>query len=119
MSGASAAILAVCAVVAIDGDTLAIGKERIRIIGLDTPELHPARCQAERELGERAKARLQELACRPELEVVRTGRDRYRRTLARVYVGEGSIAEILIAEGLARAYLGGRRAPWCDPLPTQ
>lgn len=43
------------------------------------------------------------------------GRDRYRRLLAVVRDRQGrDVAELLIREGLARAYSGrGRRQGWC------
>lgn len=34
------------------------------------------------------------------------------RTLAVVWVGGQDVGEVLVAEGLARAW-GGRREPWC------
>lgn len=35
----------------IDGDTFGIGGQRIRIIGIDAPEIHPPRCLDEARLG--------------------------------------------------------------------
>lgn len=40
--------------------------------------------------------------------------DRYHRTLARVTLGGVDVAEIMISEGWARAYAGGRRKGWCS-----
>ncbi|MBI1386658.1 MAG: thermonuclease family protein [Rhizobiales bacterium] len=101
---------------AIDGDSLAIGAERIRIIGVDAPELK-ARCPREEELARRAKTVLQALVDRPDVVVERQGRDRYRRTLARVLVGGADVAELLIAAGLGRPYHGEARATWCPQGP--
>jgi endonuclease YncB( thermonuclease family) len=39
--------------------------------------------------------------------------DRYGRTLASVTVNGRDVGEILIGEGLARPYQGGRRGSWC------
>ena len=99
----------------IDGDTIRIGEESIRIMGLDAPETRFARCDDERRRGNEAKARLLELLSVDErIGVVRSGRvDRYGRTLARVYVGGEDVAGIMIGEGHARAYDGGRREGWC------
>ena len=98
---------------AIDGDTLACGAERIRIIGLDAPEMH-ARCPAELDLARASRDRLEALIA-PVIAIKPRGRDRYRRTLAVVLDATGrNVATTLISEGLARPYDGrGRRAGWC------
>jgi micrococcal nuclease len=97
----------------IDGDTLALGGERIRIIGLDAPE-RPGRCAREAMLGQRAAERLAALLA-DGARVERRGRDRRRRTLAIVRTADGrDVAQVLIAEGLARPYRGrGPRPGWC------
>lgn len=97
----------------IDGDSLACGNERIRIVGLDTAELR-GRCHAEVRLARAARARMQQLVARG-IVIERRGRDRYRRTLAVVRVRGGQdVADILIRQRLARAYDGrGRRRSWC------
>jgi micrococcal nuclease len=111
LAGAPAAADPACR--ALDGDTLACGAERIRIIGLDAPETH-GQCEAERELARLATERLAALITEG-IEIQRRGQDRFGRTLARARSGERDVAETLIAEGLARAYDGrGRRAGWCE-----
>jgi micrococcal nuclease len=103
-------------VVAIDGDTLRVwdaqGKEEvIRVLGLDTPETYGADCDEERERGFNAHGRLQHLLN------VYAGRVRFERKLK--LNGEPAaqdVALMMIQEGRARAYNGGRRAPWC-PAP--
>lgn len=99
----------------VDGDTFRHRGEKIRIADIDTPELNPARCAAEEELGQAAKARLRVLlnAGPFRLEPV-PGRDSddYGRKL-RVVVRDGrSLGDQLVAEGLARTWTG-RRQPWC------
>jgi endonuclease YncB( thermonuclease family) len=48
-----------------DGDTVVTARgERVRIIGLDAPELRGARCPRERRLAEAARAELRRLAAR-------------------------------------------------------
>ena len=85
--------------IVIDGDTVRIGGERVRIRNIDAPELG---CP-----GARAAAdRLRRLLMSGRVEIVRcTGRERcldpYRRTLARIEVNGRDVGEILIAEGLA------------------
>ena len=97
---------------AVDGDTLRCGAERVRVVGLDTPELQ-GRCAAETRLAERAKARLAALVAEG-VSLQPQGRDRYDRLLAVVRDRAGrDLAAVLIREGHARPYLGGQRAGWC------
>ncbi len=98
----------------VDGDTIWIGDEKIRILGLDTPETNNPECLAEQMLGERATLYLKRWI--DEVKVVRKGlergKDRYGRTLAEIYVGDENVAERLIAEGLATTY-DGKQTDWC------
>ncbi|MGJ8536793.1 MAG: thermonuclease family protein [Parasphingopyxis sp.] len=98
----------------VDGDTFWMEGEKIRILDIDTPELHPARCAEEERLGEAAKARLHELLNGGAVTLERAGRDRdrYGRLLRRVEVNGQPVGAVLIGEGLARPYAGGRRS-WC------
>lgn len=98
---------------AIDGDTLAWGPKRIRIIGLDAPEIR-GRCPLETALAQAARRRLDALVARG-ITLRPRGRDRYRRLLAVALDRQGrDVAQVLIAEGLARPYTGrGRREGWC------
>jgi micrococcal nuclease len=101
------------AVRVIDGDTIVHQGQTIRIMGLDAPEVHH-RCPAEKELAERARARLAELLA-DGFTVERHGHDRYGRVLAVVFDARGmNVAHVLIQEGLARRYNGrGPRELWC------
>jgi hypothetical protein len=45
----------------IDGDTVAVARERIRLLGIDAPETREARCERERVAGYRTKARIVDL----------------------------------------------------------
>ncbi len=98
----------------IDGDTIELAGERIRILDIDTPETFRSQCDAEQQLGELAAARLAALLQGREIRLERQGEDRYGRTLAHVYVDERSVGEILIAEGYAVRY-DRRRHDWCGP----
>lgn len=96
-----------------DGDTIRLGQERIRIIGLDTPELgHRAECEFEGLAAEQAKQALIGEIARGNVALHRQGTDRYGRTLARVTVDGRDVAATLIASGHARPYAGGRRESW-------
>ena len=100
----------------IDGDTIAIGDTTYRLMGYDTPETTFAKCDEERQLGDRATRRLAELiesARGIELDV-RWKADKYDRKLARAYIFGQDVAYTMIAEGLARPYSGGKRGSWCD-----
>lgn len=96
-----------------DGDTIRIGEERIRLLGLDTPEKgHHAECLAERMLARLATERLEELLAGAEVVIERNGVDRFGRTLATVYVGGEDAAEVLVREGLAELWTG-QQVDWC------
>lgn len=94
-----------------DGDTLWLAGEKVRLAGIDAPEL-AGRCPAETALAIRARNRLIALLSTGEPSLVRHGSDRYGRTLADVGVDGRDAGEALVAEGLARRWTG-RREPWC------
>ena len=98
----------------IDGDTIeAPYGVKYRLLGYDTPETYFSKCDAELELGRAATRRL-ELLASGEVRIVETGKtDKYRRALAHLYVNGRDVGAILIGEGLARPYEGGRREGWC------
>lgn len=99
----------------VDGDTFWIDGEKIRIADIDTPETHPARCAEEARLGNAATDRLQVLlnAGAFELEPINRDTDRYGRKLRIVMRNGQSLGGLLVSEGLARNYAGGRRDGWC------
>ena len=98
---------------AVDGDTIQCSAERVRIMGLDAPEMR-ARCAEESRLAIAATARLRELLA-DGVTLQPHRRDRNGRLLAVVLDREGNdLALILIREGLAREYHGrGPRGGWC------
>ncbi len=103
----------------IDGDTIIVEREHIRIANIDAPEIGHPKCDAERRLGLVAKRRLAALMASGEIEISRgdpvNGRkkDRYGRTLATIYVDGIDVGETLVGEELARPWRG-RREPWCN-----
>jgi micrococcal nuclease len=102
-----------------DGDTLILASgERVRMLGVDAPELHPCQCEAECRLGRDARD-LVAMAVGQGVLVSRRGRDRYDRTLAVVRLQDGTdLAQLLIRNGLGRPYSGGARESWCaGPVP--
>lgn len=98
----------------VDGDTFYLGGDKVRIAGIDAPETHPSRCAREAELGEAATASLRSMLGSGliTLSAIDRDRDRYGRLLRNVAVDGRDVGEALIAQGVARAYDGGRR-PWC------
>jgi endonuclease YncB( thermonuclease family) len=97
----------------LDGDSLLLRDGRqVRLIGINAPELghtcHPGSRSGclptpDQPLARAARHRLAQLTegKRVRLEPGREERDRHGRTLAHVYVGETSVEEILLREGLA------------------
>lgn len=103
----------------VDGDTIWISGDRrgekrgekIRLLGIDTPEIL-GKCRAEKRLAKLARSRLAEILGSGKLRVRRQGKDRFGRTLARVYAGGRSVGRIMVAEGFAVVW-GNGRPDWC------
>ena len=85
-------VLSTLQVRAVDGDTIRVGGERIRLRGIDTPEMSEIE-------GPAAKRRLEELLRNGTIRIVPHGRDVYDRLLADVFVNDQNVAETLIQEG--------------------
>ena len=98
----------------VDGDTLYYQGIKIRIADIDTPETHEPRCREEGLRGAQATQRLHALvnAGPFSLESIDRDEDPYGRKLRIVTRGGQSLGGVLVDEGLARWYEGGRR-PWC------
>jgi endonuclease YncB( thermonuclease family) len=105
----------------IDGDTFKLGERKVRVIGIDAPETHPARCPEEVRLGEEATAKLRELLNQGAFEMsgwAHNRRDRYGRDLMAITRlrpdgSTQSIAADMRTSGLAHRYLGGFKTGWC------
>lgn len=105
----------------IDGDTFRLGERKIRLIGIDAPETHPARCPAEARQGEAAAAELQRLlnegpfamTARLDRPTDRYGRELRAVTRQRPDGTRQSLAADLLASGKVRPYRGGLRNTWC------
>lgn len=99
----------------VDGDTLWLEGEKIRLQGFDTPETTTNICGGQNEviLGRKAAQRLVELLKQDGHTIQRSGKDRYGRTLATIYLDGVDIGEILIAERLARRWPDGPEF-WCQ-----
>jgi micrococcal nuclease len=97
----------------VDGDTVDVRlvsgrRERIRLIGIDTPELSPAEC-----FGSQAKTRARRLAQGKHVRLIgdatQDTRDRYQRLLAYVVLPDSrDLGRQLIAEGFGKVYVYSR-----------
>jgi endonuclease YncB( thermonuclease family) len=115
----------------VDGDTIDVHGQRIRLIDFDAPELGGhAHCGLERMLAARAASRLRQMiqlstdidlqivdcSCRPGTEGTRVCN--YGRACGYLTVDGQDVGDVLIAEKLAHSYVCGRyscpkRKPWC------
>ena len=83
----------------VDGDTLWLNGEKIRIKGLHAPETFAAKCAREHRLGEAAKHALARFLFPGPVMLERTGKDRFGRTLAFVFAGGSDATNGMIAMG--------------------
>lgn len=106
----------------VDGDTIAVRariwpghvvETRVRLDGVDTPEIRRPACEAEREAGREAAAFTEafvEGAGALELRDIRLG-SFAGRVVARVAADKADLSRALMEAGLAVAY--GEDGPWC------
>ena len=85
-----------------DGDTIVVLTEdkkqvKIRLEGIDCPE-------SNQDFGNRAKQLVSDLCFGKEVTIVKTGEDRFGRTLAFVFAGDVNINKELIKQGMAWHY---------------
>jgi micrococcal nuclease len=82
-----------------DGDSITVltsenQQIKVRLEGIDCPEL-------KQDFGQRAKLAASDLCFNKQVRVVQTGKDRYKRTLAFVYVGDVCVNKELLKQGMA------------------
>ena len=110
----------------VDGDTVDIDidlgfgmwmhKERVRIMGIDTPEAR-TRDKGEKAFGLASKARLKEMLPIGSIqhlktEIDRSGEDKrgkFGRILGDFIIDDKRVTEVLVEEGYAVAYFGGSK----------
>lgn len=99
-----------------DGDTFRLASgERVRIAGIDAPEVQRghAKCRAELARGKRATAEAIALLKGRTVEIERVGRS-YGRTVAMVRLDGRDVAATLVRIGAARWWPRGKAKPdWC------
>tara|TARA_R110002124_G_scaffold9586_13_gene49302 strand:+ start:19414 stop:19962 length:549 start_codon:yes stop_codon:yes gene_type:complete len=89
-----------------DGDSFRLGADRVRLLGLDAPELnqHCATSQDGRwPCGRVARDRMAGLLASGSLQCQPEGHDRYGRLLAHCTIDGSDLGAIMVAEGLAVA----------------
>ncbi len=95
----------------VDGDTIWIEGEKIRLEGFNSPEVN-GRCEREKDLAKKATDELQAILSSEPISITRNGRDRYKRTLATISNSQGDIGALMIAKGVAHKWRG-RKESWC------
>jgi micrococcal nuclease len=107
----------------IDGDTVEVRAQiwldqhittKVRIRTIDAPELQSA-CSQERQLAEASRERLLVILGKNRAYLTDIGYDKYgSRILGNILTLQGQdIAGVMVSEGHARPYRGGRRQSWC------
>jgi len=107
----------------IDGDTVIANGMKIRLLEIDAPEIFHPTCNAERNLGNRAKIKLQGLLHqRQNIQFIfAKAKDRYNRFLAHMIIDGKDVGAILLKEGFALPWYPGsaawkqRKKTWCQP----
>nr|WP_281433507.1 thermonuclease family protein [Microvirga splendida] len=89
-----------------DGDTIRIGDARIRLKGIDAPEMEQRCSRSGRSYacGETARRALIEIVSAKTVRCRAAGRDRYRRILARCTVDGNDIGTRMVESGWAVSY---------------
>ena len=91
----------------LDGDTLVVAGKRVRLFGIDAPELDQLCIRDGRTwpCGREAKEALQAIVQRERVDCyVQEINDRYGRVIAHCKVGSGDIAAQMVSRGMATAY---------------
>lgn len=93
---------------AVDGDTLELDGTRVRLSGIDAPELRQECIRDRRSwaCGEAARRALDEALTHGPAVCAGSGRDAYGRLLARCTVSGQDLGDRMVRDGLALAYRG-------------
>ena len=90
----------------VDGDTIHLNGEKIRFLGIDTPELKQTcfKDDVKNLCGVKAKQILINKIGNNTVECISEGRDQYKRILAECFVNNESLSSYLVRSGYAFAY---------------
>ena len=90
----------------VDGDTIIIGEERIRLHGIDAPEQRQSCLEDDLEwaCGEEATATLRNMVAGRVVDCRGSDRDRYGRLIAVCFTAGRNLNEDMVREGWALAY---------------
>jgi micrococcal nuclease len=104
-----------------DGDTITVildmgmgvqKKAKCRLFGIDTPEIR-GKTVREKKAAKVARDRVRELINEQTVLIESIAKpDKYGRLLVKVWAGNVYLNDLLIEEGLARVYDGGKKQPW-------
>lgn len=108
LAGASAATAAALSGVgrSIDGDSLMVGQQEVRLFGIDAPEFTQTCTRSGRSwaCGSAAADQLSRLVAGKQVNCDPVGSDKHGRTLARCSVGIVDLNRVMVASGYALAY---------------
>ena len=90
----------------VDGDTIVLNDEKIRFLGIDTPELKQTCMKGEQKVfcGMFAKMLLIKKIGKETPKCISEGKDAYKRTLAECFINGESLSVFLVRSGYAFAY---------------
>lgn len=99
----------------IDGIPKVFGEKiSVRILGIDTPEIR-GKCESEKLKARAAKKFINAFMHNGQhISLVNIERGKYFRLLADIEVDGVSVSELMVKNGHAREYDGGKRLGWCQ-----
>ena len=102
-------LIFICAAfMAVDGDTIRCGRERVRLLHIDAAEMHGPNPT----LALAAKRELARLIGGRRVVCAVAKRDRYGRMLGDCEAGGVNLSQAMLDAGLAVPYDGGKRVPF-------
>ena len=94
------------------GFDVLLHNQRVRLAGIDTPESRTKNLE-EKKMGLAAKARLKEILAEHKFKIQSLGKGKYGRILGIPHTEDGqNICQMLIDEGHAKEYDGGKKTSW-------
>jgi endonuclease YncB( thermonuclease family) len=97
----------------LDGSTIYVAGEKVRIAGMETPKILDSQCRRERERGIDAAVRLADLLNTGQVTVGPAFRDESGREVRKVQVGDADVAKTMVAAGIAQKPGASKAVDWC------